>query len=227
MGGVVVKDVLKANLVLVGVGLLGTATEFNRFSSEVDGEVIASGQSMSMDAQTNLAEPGRLFSLDRDRITLDLSRSRSTIARDYPREDDLGRLVEVAWCAINCSEGAGGRIRATGYNLELVFDQTSGEQASRYLARRLFGDGLRDAGLAWELVGGAGRMSYWDGQHQWNIGVEPRFNDPTTTRVFLTVNMHRDGFSPSSSEEIKASLGKIWRQGDNFIRLLDGKENAS
>ena len=130
-------------------------------------------------------EPGQTLTLNRDRIELELSRSRSSISRDYPLRGDLLRLAEVAGHAISNSTLEVGRLRAIGFNIELIFDQHSGASAFEYLSRRLFAvDPL--GGKDWQLMGGAGRLIFNDSGRRWTISVEPRFNDATESRVFLT-----------------------------------------
>ena len=66
-------------------------------------------------------------------------------------------------------------------------------------------------------------MIYKEGENQWQVTVEPRFNEPTTTRVFLSLNLHKENHEPPSEEEIKESLVNAWTQARDFAFLLDNK----
>ena len=118
-----IEDVLKAEMVLVGLGLLSSPQEYEAFRSQAKTDVFISGQTMTIEALTNVAEAGRTISLNRDRIVLDLSPSRSSIRREYPSKGDLERLAEVAALAIEQSSQGRENLRAFGYNIELIYDQ--------------------------------------------------------------------------------------------------------
>ena len=214
------EDVLKAEVVLVGVGLLNTVDAFEAFRAAIKTDTLVSGHTMAIDAQTNMAEAVRIISLNRDRIALEISSPRSTIRREYPEEKDLDRLAEVSGQAITKTTLTGQNLRAFGYNLDLVYDQDSGQLAAKYLADRLFSNDIPHR-KEWQLVGGASRMVYKEGANQWQITVEPRFNDPTTTKIFLTVNLHKDKNVPPEQCEIRDSLQEAWQQARMFVCLLD------
>ena len=216
------EDVLKAELVLVGFSLLNNTEEFEAFRSRARTDVVISGQTMTIEALTNVAEAGRTISLNRDRIVLDTSPSRAAIRRDYPDKNDMARLAEVAALAMEQSPSSRQNLRAFGYNIDLVYNQDSGEPALQYLAGRLFSEGLPRRG-EWNLVGGAGKMIYKEADNQWQITVEPRFNEPNTSRIFLTLNLHKERQVPPSESEIKESLIDAWTQAHDFADLLDKK----
>lgn len=217
---VTVQDVVKANLVMVGVRLLGTPEDFEGFKRSVDTDVQIAGAGLIADVSAGMTEPGYTFALNRDRITLELSRSRSTISRDYPSREDLRRLAEVAWQAIYNSSLTGEQPQAFGFNLEMIFDQDSDVPAFGYLSSRLFNvESLGNEG--WQFVGGAGRLIFDDGGQHWTISLEPRFNDNSETRVFLSANLHV-GEQPLPDEVgIRESLEKVWDNIHEFVRRLD------
>ena len=133
-----IQDVVRANLVLLGLRLINTPNELQAFKSAVGTDVQVAGASLVANIPTGVTEPGRVLTLNRDRITLDLSPSRAAINRDYPERGDLRRLAEVAWQAINTSSDASVQPQAFGFNIELIFDQDSGTNAFGYLSGRLF-----------------------------------------------------------------------------------------
>ena len=215
-------EVLKAELVLVGVGLIKTPEELVAFRSAVGSDVVAA-LSLTTNIPSGITEPGGSLTVDRERISLDISPSRAVIRRDYPSLDDLARLVQVAGFAITNTDLADQKPRAFGYNIELVYDQDSGLSASRYLADRLFTPGsfVIEGG---QFIGGAGRLIYEGSGKRWTIAIEPRFNDNETTRIFLTLNLHRGEQRLPDEEEISASLQEAWEQAHSFAKRLDARE---
>ena len=96
----------------------------------------------------------------------------------------------------------------------------SGQTASQYLARRLLSKDLSH-NESWQLVGGASRIIFEEGERQWTIAVEPRFNEPGTTRVFLTLNLHISNSEHPLENDIKDSLREAWREAHDFAHWLD------
>ena len=218
-----IQDVVKANLVVVGLRLLSTPAEFEAFKLAVNTDVQIAGTSIIANIPSGVTEPGRILTLDRDRITLELSPSRSIVSRDYPLREDLHRLSEVASRAIHNTPLAGQQPRAFGFNVELVFDQDSEMPAFGYLSRRLFDAGsLGNEG--WQLVGGAGTLIFNDNGRRWTIKLEPRFNNETEARVFLTVNLHMEGQPLPNEEGIRDSFNVVWNEIHGFVERLDRRE---
>ena len=217
-----VQDVVKANLVLVGLRLLSEQEELNAFRHAVSTDVQIAGAGLIANILSGVTEPGRILTLERDRITLELSPSRSTINRDYPLRKHLDRLAEVAWQAIDTSFGRP-QPSAFGFNVELVFEQDSGEPAFGYLSRRLFDVGpLGDEG--WRFVGGAGRLVFNDSGNRWTINLEPRFNDDTESRVFLGVNVHMSEQPLPDQAGLATSFEGVWDGIHEFVERLDKRQ---
>ena len=217
------KEVLKANIVLVGVGLLGTQESLDAFSGSVDSDIVPAGAGLITNVPAGTLEPGYALSLNRERITLELSPSRSAINRDYPSgKNDLCTLAEIAGLAIESTSPD--TARAVGYNIELIYDQDSGTPASQYLAQRLFNADLISSDT-WRLVGGAGRIIFDENGHSWRISIEPRFNDETSSRVFLSLNLHIGKDHLPEEREIEQYLRSAWDQAHNFADLLDARSS--
>ena len=213
-------EVIKANLVLVGIRLLGTPDDIESFRRSVGTDVQLSGVGMGVNIQTGIAEPGFSLTLSRDRITLESSSSRSTIFRDYPSRENIPTLASVAWQAIGNTSIGEQKLRSFGFNVELIFDQKSQATAFEYLSRRLFDvESLGNEG--WQFVGGAGRIVFSDGDRRWTLSLEPRFNDAAETRVFLSVNLHKDEQVLPSEDEIRKSLEEVWDEVHDFVQRLD------
>ena len=216
------QDVLKTDLVLVGLVLLQQPEELLAFRNAANADVVASGQSMNIDPVSGVTEPGRVLSLDRDRITLNLTPSRSVVRRDFPHEQDLRRLAEVTHHAIRTTslENQSQSLTAIGYNLEMVYEPSSGLPATRYLAQCLFSDVLSSRS-GWNLVGGGGTVVYEENENEWQFSLQPRFREPTNTRIVLGLNLHQRRDSIPSEDEMVGSLQQIWEQSRAFANLLD------
>lgn len=222
-----VYDIVNANLVLVGVGLLNTPEETERFGNELDADVQVELGIIGMGG--GMPEPSRKIILNRERIILTVSPTRTSIDKEYPsREsplDDFAKLAKVAQCAISntASEGRDG-LAAFGYNVEVVFNQDSGQPAIQYLGNRLFGN--RSFGKEGQkLVGGTGQIILNDERgHRWTITVRPRSGDEKEQRIAVGLNLHLSEQQPPSAEEIKTSLEEVWLGAKNFMTRLDQQE---
>lgn len=214
-----VLEVLKASLVLVGVGLLTEQDEFESFVREVAVDVsVAIG--LSPNNPAGMPEPLRKIVLNRDRIEIETSLSWTSVSRDYPEERDLKRLSAVAGLAIAKTDLQDQPARPFGFNIELVYRQDSGEPAHTYLADRLFAESLADLDQ-WDLVGGSGRLVFQSDDAVWTIQIEPRANDETATRVSLRLNMHKDSRPLPDQDEILESLREAWQAAHYFVSSLD------
>ena len=106
----------KADLVLVGVGLIKTTEELTAFRSAVKSDVQAV-PSVTTDLPSGVTRTGGSLTINRERVALDLTPARSVIRRDYPIQDDLTRLAQIASLAITNTDLADQNPRAFGYNL--------------------------------------------------------------------------------------------------------------
>ena len=215
-----IQDVINANLVLVEFQLLRTSQDIEEFKNAVGSDVEVAGMGLFANIPTGRAEPGYALNLRKDRIALELSPPRSTIGMEYPTREGLARLANVACLAIASTSSELDAPQAFGFNVEVVFNQDSGNPASRYLSDRLFSSkqlGSED----WELVGGSGKFIFNDGGTRWTFDVEPRFNVENESRVFLRVNLHKSENRVPDKEEIQGSLEKAWDEIHNFMDRLD------
>lgn len=224
--GVAVRDILKANLVLIGLHLLDKPEAVTAFRSHVDTDVQVSGAGLVLAPASSGMGATQTLSLNRDRISLDLAPDRSVITKEYPSTEepqlhrDFSRLSEVASFAISNTSEEGGTLRAFGYNIEVVYEQDTDLSAFNYLAKRLFqSESTTKAG--WQLIGGAAKLSYEGDNKLWNLIVEPRFNDKETNRIFLSLNLHKVQQSSPSQDEIRDSLYEAWSQATAFAMQLD------
>ena len=221
------QDVLKTNVVLLGVVLLGEQQQRDKFAelvgTEITSEVLISGSippRPTIGSPANVPETGLVLSLHRDRVQLVSAPSRSSIERQYPTFDDLERLAEVAGYAIDLTDLGEQTPIAFGFNVDLIYRQTEEKSSERYIAERLFPHqrfGIEE----WTLVGGGGKLSFEGNGARWNFTVEPRANDPSGRRVYLSLNLHRDRQHVPNREEILVSLQEIWDRSRDFATQFD------
>ena len=215
------QTVLKINIVLVGLHLLRNPDEVNAFANSADTEVVTSALGLTIGLPPVSPELGQRIELPRDRISIDLTPVRTTIEREYPScPSDLEHLAKTAGLAIASTESLDTPPTAFGYNIEAVYNQTSGRSAFSYLGDKLFASG-GPALTGWELVGGSGRFIFNSDEGRWSIRVEPRFNDEENSRVFLNMNLHKTESRLPDVDDMMASFVHIWRQAESFARHLD------
>ena len=222
-----VYDIVSANLVLVGIRLLDTPAEFEKFAEALDADLQAE-LGISANVAGGMPEPTRKVTLSRDRIVLTMSPSRTSLDKEYPSREnptgDFARLAEVAQCAIASTVLESNRPAAFGYNLEAVFDQDSGQPALHYLGNRLFGP-YSPGKAGWGLLGGTGQLIFADPRNrQWTITARPRSNDEREHRVVLGLNLHLRDQPLPTAEEIQTALAEVWQEANDFMERLDRQE---
>ncbi len=211
-----VQDVLKANVVFVGIELLASQEGVAEFQNSIGSEVVPEGILIGAGAGVTPTQ-GQVLRLPRDRIVLQCSSIRSVVEREYPTANDLDRLAEITDCAILHSKLNEKTLDAFGFNVDLVLDQNSGETALTYLANRLFASGLQSA-MGWTLVGGSGKLIFEEDDHRWTVTVEPRFGDDKTTKVYLGLNLHIGGKPMPSKSDVLNSLSEAWDKAHSFLQ---------
>ena len=221
-----VDEVLKANLVLLGLRLVHTASQKSAFDSKVNVDTIESSpiplpipipNIQTGVGQIDLA-PKKL-TLGRDRIALDLMPDRTTVSIDYPTDaNDLEKLAKVARTAIEVSDVGNQQLRAFGFNVEVVYKLTDGEQASEFISRNIYAPGLfQDAGFS--IIGGSSQLVLVKDGQLWNVTVEPRFGKPDSNKIFTAINLHYDyekGGTPPSLAVMTESLVAVWKQAHSL-----------
>ena len=214
-----IQDVLKVNIVIVGVNILTSPKEFEAFSREVGTEVTEERVEIGNELTPVVSVVRRNLSLKRDRIIIGCLPDKTIVEREFPSKDSLNRLAEVAGKALQISS-EGGTPRAFGYNLELIYDHDVGVSAFHYIGERLFREGTFSP-EGWELAGGAGRLLFNSDAGRWTIQIEPRFNDENASRVFLNLNFHKEEGRLPNKEEMLSTFHQVWEQSHNFAHRLD------
>ena len=224
-----VEDVLKINMVLLGVELLADDSAQSQFTRAVGTEAtlgtIMQGTFPATPLPSDIAT-GRSIALERDRITIALTPDRAVIERQYPEYDSLQRLSEVIDLTLQSTRSTGISPRAFGYNAELVYSQTSEMNAEQYLATRLF-PRSQISHPGWELVGAASRLIFQDSVSRWTVNLDKRVNDPTGKNVFLGLNLHKPDSRFPEQPEILQALQDLWKQGHELpVRIDEGDNDA-
>ena len=219
--GTTEPNVLSINLVLVGVDLLAELESFEGFRRQVDPDLeIEFGLSTEM--PSGVTTTTRRVNLNRERIVLELSPSRSSITREFPADrNELTKLTTTAQSAIEGS-GLPPAPSAFGFNIELVYDQDSGQPADRYLGSRLFGASQLGK-QEWTLAGGTGNIVFTDedGLRRWTVNVRPRSANPPNTRVALSVNLHYREERIPSGQQLQIALEELWDEAHALVGRLD------
>ena len=122
--------------------------------------------------------------------------------------------------AVESTDLVDGKPQAFGYNIEMVFNQDTGQSAIQYLGERLFDYG-RLGKEGWDRVGGRGQLIFTGSTGQWTITVEPRFGEESTSRFFLSLNLHKNEQRLPAKDEITTSLEEIWQEAIDFVERLD------
>ena len=211
------EDVLKTNVVLVGIRLLSTLPERDAFRRVVETDVseVAPSIQLGISAGPTQLELGlSTLVLDRDRITLELTPDRSTISREYPSKEGLERMAEVVGHAIDLSNPGRQQLRAFGFNVEVIYVLGDEDTAYQYIAARLLAP---DLFRNYFLRGGAARFHLVREDQTWNLNIEPRFSDPATNKVFVSLNLHFDSPTMPSKSLIRESLQKVWAQAHSIM----------
>ena len=216
-----VQDVLKINIVFVGISVLDDPGKVAAFSDAVGADVLRVGEEFGLVGGFSpvASAVGQRLVLQRDRINIGSSPDRTIIEREFPSENDLQRLADVADKALLSRERED-LPRTFGYNLELVYDQDSGSPAFQYIGRRLFREDTF-APQGWALAGGAGRLLFGSSTGRWAVQIEPRFNDETSSRVYLNLNFHKKEQRLPDLDEMLRTFQYVWSQSHDFAQRLD------
>ena len=215
-----VQDVLKINIVFVGISVLNDSGEIAAFSNAVGTEVVSEGRIGIVRELSSVAPVGgRKLALQRDRINIDSFPDKTIIEREFPSKDDLQRLAEVADEALRSTETEE-LPRTFGYNLELVYDQDSGSSTFQYIGKHLFQE-VAFTPEGWAFEGGAGRLLFSSPAGRWTVQIEPRFNDETSSRVFLNLNFHKEERRLPDLDEMLNTFQNVWSQAHDFAQCLD------
>ena len=218
------REIINFSLVIVDLELLTLDDQVREFQNTVDADVRPGG-GVSIDAATGRTQQARMLHLDRDRININLSPSRSSITREFPSVDNLTadteRFAHIADSALTSLPRLETAHFDFGYNVEMVFDQDYSPSALEFLGQQL----LRTERIALpdrHFVGGACRLMVTDDVSQWTYSLEPRFNDLRTSRIFISVNRHNAERLLPQGSEIKDAILQVISDTQELMNRLGG-----
>lgn len=216
-----VEDVLSVNVVFVGIELLKTPSEVATCSAAIDREFVLDGAFLDPSSPTGPV-PGRILRLPKERITVDTSAIRSKITKEYPAAiEDVASVAKVAAQAVSVTSDQDLVASAHGFNISMVYNNESHENAIQYLGRRIFAP---PAFLTerWSSVGGYGRLKFKDEMREWTVTLEPRHQNLDTSKVFLDINLHMPVQGPPPVEnEMHHNLKELWEYAHTLIEAID------
>ena len=218
------REIVNFSLVIVNLELLTLDDEVREFHNAVDADV-RPGAGVSIDAATGRTQQARTLHLDRDRININLSPSRSSFTREFPSVDNLTsdteRFAHIVDSALPSRRSLQPDRFDFGYNAEMVFDQDYSTTALEFLGQQL----LRAERIELpnrRFIGGACRLIITDDLGQWTYNLEPRFNDLRASRVFISVNLHNVERPLPQSVEIIEAIRRTISGTQDFMNHLGG-----
>ena len=215
-----VEDVLSVNVVLVGIELLKTAAEVVACSAAIGRELHQDGAFLDAVPQ-GAPIAGRMVRLPRERILVEVSALQSRVTKEYPADiDDVALVARVAAQALASASAQKPVVPAHGFNLSMVYSAESGEDALRYLERRVFAPPAF-VPQEWTSLGAQGKLKFQDGARQWTVTLEPRLQVPNTPKVFLNVNLHVSETGVPSEDEMETQLRTLWERAHGLINAID------
>ena len=219
-----VEDVLSLNVVLVGIELLKTAPEVDACSAAIGRELIQAGAFIDTLAHMPPVR-GRVLRSPRERILVEVSELRSRVTKEYPAAiDDVALVARVAAKAIANTSVQESVVSAHGFNFSMVYSPESGEDALRYLGRRIFAPPAF-VPEGWSSLGGQGKLQFQDEVRQWTITLEPRLQASNTSKVFVDVNLHVPEAGFPQEEQMETQLRTVWEQAHTLIEAIDANVN--
>ena len=213
-------QIVKAGVVLTRLELLGSSDEVEAFCETADTKTQFSGASINADIETGEQFQTRQFRLNRERVNIEVSPVRSSLQAEYPSPDGLALLATLVHAGVESLtlpptsyEGA------AGYNIEAECELGAGISSGAYLGSRLFSDAIRSL-MDGHLDRGLAHFTFSDGTTLWNFRIEPRFNDPEASAVFVSLNQHKPLTALPSLTEISSGLTSSWDRVNDLVGLL-------
>ena len=171
---VTAQDILSIDAVFADLEVLRNAQEIAACGAALGSEIITEGEMLVLGPSRGGAVQGRRMQMPRDRMFVGDLAHRTRAARQYPAHiDDVASVVRLVGHAIASTDLRGAVPSSFGFNMELVYDQDSGQDALSYLGRRLFAR-VSDLHETWGHAGGSGKLLVREGTWQWTIALEPR-----------------------------------------------------
>lgn len=215
-----IEEVINANLTLAGAHLLATDDMRNRFKDRVGSEVVRANKDVNIGEYQIGVGPEQLL-INSDRIRLDIGPQRSVINMEYPDANGLQRLSEVATLAIEVSNYHGRPLPAYGFNVDAVYRFAPGVTAGAFMSRRIFVPNLLPEH---QLIGGTAVLNTIRNGRNWQIALQPRFQDLSSDRLFMTLNLNFANTNTPSIDRIRKRFTEVWENAHTILDHFNDKE---
>ena len=214
------EEFLKANVVVVGTNLVPGQEELASLRERLGAEVVVAGSLLVQGLADGSTDQGRVLSIPKYRVEIQASRVRTVIEREYPNGGEgLDQIADV-YAAAEGPDHEG--VTSFGLNFEYVFEQDSGKPAGLYLAERVVNRKSVAEASGREVVSSAVQMVLQGTNSQrWMVTLEPRFNDESTERVFVNLNVHYGEAAAPPREELRKDLSEVMDELRGFVMKLD------
>ena len=217
-------EIATFSLVILGLDLLTTDDELRAFQASVEAD-LRPGPGISFNPATGQSQQTRVFHLDRDRVVLNLSPLRSSFTREFPYvenlESETTRFAQIVDHALMSRQDTENTPHDFGFNTEMVFDQDQCPTAFEFLGQRLIRS--ENATAPDRLfIGGTCRFIIRDELGQWTYNLEPRHNDPETSRIFVNVNLHHEQRPLPAQGEITTAISQMVANTQDLIDRIAG-----
>ena len=205
-------DLISTEFVIGGMCLLDTLEAIDLF-----GQSFPEYQWRDISKSENGYSDGRRVSIDRLRVSLDLTPVRTTVRQEYPSDMDV--LPTIVQRAISYAEKPLDDV-AYGFNADMSF-ATGSEPAFSLIARK-FVSGVPPA-TDLEMIGGSVNIRLSDKKNNAlrNVVIEPRFRNESFNRAYLSINSLFHGSIPTS-DGIRDGFQQILREAELFAESLCG-----
>lgn len=216
-------EFLRAAFVVVGLNLVPKAEQVQEFRRKVGTELVINESLIGQGPEEDVSGRSHSLTISRDRITIQSDGRNSFVMMDYPAEQGLDRLSDIAALALSMAGTSDGALQV-GYSVEFSYEQDEQQTATGYLANRLFGSMTSASRHLGVLLGGRGRMSFGDGENTWQVVLEPRFQDEGADRVYFSMYLQRSEGSTPTREGIAEHLHSTAAAGHTLATQLDQGE---
>ena len=226
---VILSEVLKANITLVGGHLLSSDEQWSALSEKLGTEVILEGSIPGV--AINVTAPGIKSSLDlapkryligKDRISFQLLPDRTVVEIEYPTTTRMDTLITAVVEAISLNTSTGEVARMFGFNIEAIYKLPSGRRAPEFITQHIFAPEVFP-GRGLVLVGGVPRLHFVRDTKHWFINIEPRFGDENSDKVYIAINLHYDKSAKRTDlnrDFLKEGFSEVWKEASSLLKGL-------
>ena len=192
------EEIMNAQFFLLGVNLVPSEVEVAALRRDLGAEVVPTSGLGELNQVTVVHIP-------KHRIRIDSAVVGTAITREYPSgPDDLEWIVRIY---STLKESKVGDIVTYEFNFAYTYEHKPTSLAGSYLAERILNrDAIRRASGR-NVEAGSARFSLEESEgNRWTVDLEPRLGDPSSPRVFLSLNMRYEIQPAPSPDDLRARL---------------------